>query len=243
MGSFFSSNRIDNLDDELKKIKGELASLKDLDKNHDGIITANEVKDWQMEQSMKLKQMEEYIKKSFDDQYTNIIKDKDLQINNNIKQLDELNSQITSLKSINSSLELKLNNQHTIQPLTNINSGNAPKKQLSEISVQKINEFVDKMLTDENINIKYLPDFVERQIYINIFTILISLLNNTLDTAVIQLLGHEIKFNINPIDGKLMDIESKEITTDEIFSKTPTEISHIDHPLSHSNDEILEDIN
>ena len=72
------------------------------------------------------------------------------------------------------------------------------KQKLHQLSKEKINEFVKKLLVDQNINIKYLPDYVEKQIYKNVLNMLIGLLNNTLATTSIKFLGHELTFAIQP---------------------------------------------
>ena len=51
------------------------------------------------------------------------------------------------------------------------------KRHHDEISDAKIAECVDKLLKDPTINIYYLPDGVERQIYINIIKIIFILYN------------------------------------------------------------------
>ncbi len=72
------------------------------------------------------------------------------------------------------------------------------KKVLKEISRQKISDFVNVLLNDENINIQYLPDIVERQIYTNVLMIIFSLLNHSLDNFDINFLDHKLKCSFNP---------------------------------------------
>lgn len=43
-----------------------------------------------------------------------------------------------------------------------------------------------------------MPDFVERQIYKNVFNLLIGLLNKSLSSSSIKFLGHELTFVITP---------------------------------------------
>lgn len=65
----------------------------------------------------------------------------------------------------------------------------------SQLSKERLKEFVEKLIKDEDINIDYLPDFVERKIYTNVFNILINLLDETTKTTGIDFLGHRIEFN------------------------------------------------
>jgi hypothetical protein len=73
----------------------------------------------------------------------------------------------------------------------------------SHISVEKLDEFVDEILRDQNININYFPDAVERKLYRNVLILVFSLLNKSIDTASIQFIGHEIKFTMSPLPTKL----------------------------------------
>lgn len=69
----------------------------------------------------------------------------------------------------------------------------------SKLSKERLNEIVENMIQDENVNIDYLPDWVERKIYRNVFTILINLLDESLETTKVKLLGHQINFNIEAV--------------------------------------------
>jgi len=66
------------------------------------------------------------------------------------------------------------------------------------ISEEKLKEFVEELLKDENINIAYLPDWVERQLYLNFLTILMGFIQKTTKTSAINMLGHQINFKISP---------------------------------------------
>lgn len=67
----------------------------------------------------------------------------------------------------------------------------------NSISLVQIDKLIDQIMKERNI--EYLPDFVERQVYRNILTIIFNLLEGTIDNSSIQLVGHEIKLTINPI--------------------------------------------
>jgi hypothetical protein len=81
----------------------------------------------------------------------------------------------------------------------NIENEKIRKELLKDLSVKRINTFVEQLLLDKNINITYLPDFVEKQIYSNIFTILIALVDNSTKDIAIQFLGHQAKIVFSPI--------------------------------------------
>lgn len=63
-------------------------------------------------------------------------------------------------------------------------------------SRKSIEEFVNQLLKDEDINIGLLPDCIEKKIYLNVFTLLVNLLDKLLSTSEIRLLNHKITFDI-----------------------------------------------
>lgn len=66
----------------------------------------------------------------------------------------------------------------------------------SQISPERIGEFVDMILAKKNVNIKYLPDSMEKQVYVNVFTILLGVLEEVVDSTSINFMGHKIKLSI-----------------------------------------------
>lgn len=121
-------------------------------------------------------------------------------INNKNAELEDLKKQIYSLQCINEQLEQKLREEKN-----KITMESKTEHQLSKL---QIDAFVDQLLQDTSVNIKYLPDAVEKQIYKNMFNILIGLINNTLDTTSIKFLNHEIKFTIIP-QNNINDVNNK----------------------------------
>lgn len=70
---------------------------------------------------------------------------------------------------------------------------------INPISRQRIDEFVEQMLQDPAINISYLPDVVERQIYRNVFQVMLGTLDKLLHDSSIRFLGHEITMSLRPL--------------------------------------------
>ena len=68
----------------------------------------------------------------------------------------------------------------------------------NEISVENINKFIDELLNNKNINIKYIPDQAEREIYKNTFLIVMNVLNQTLKSSKIEFMGHQILLSLKP---------------------------------------------
>jgi len=83
---------------------------------------------------------------------------------------------------------------------TEENSKQKNKNKMNHISEDKIEEFIETVLKNENVNIDYLPDVVEKQIYKNVLLLLFSLMDKTIDKARFQFIGHEIKLTIQPIE-------------------------------------------
>lgn len=66
------------------------------------------------------------------------------------------------------------------------------------ISEDKIEEYVLKLLTNKDINNHYIPDIAERKIYKDTIILIMNILNETLETSSVKILGHKIKFSIEP---------------------------------------------
>lgn len=114
----------------------------------------------------------------------------------------ELHSKIEELEKQNTTLKKLLKNEREEkEKLASLLKKKKPskpteKEELTTVSKQKIEKIVDKMLEDENINIPYLPDFVERQLYVNVYTLLLNMLDSVADTTSIEILGHKIKMDL-----------------------------------------------
>lgn len=116
-----------------------------------------------------------------------------LNANNEIR---ELQKQIDTLKSMNENLKENVPNIN--QSDFDFISNDCAKAKLKDLSKKRIDSLVNDILKNENINIKYLPDFVEKQIYKNIFTILINLIDKLFDNISINILNHKITFDLSP---------------------------------------------
>jgi len=68
----------------------------------------------------------------------------------------------------------------------------------NEISVENIDKFIDELLNDKNVNIKYIPDKAEKEIYKNVFLLLIRVIDHTIKSSKIEFLGHEITLTLKP---------------------------------------------
>lgn len=68
----------------------------------------------------------------------------------------------------------------------------------SIISTEILIDYINILLKNEKVNINYLPDSVEKQIYYNTFSLLLNMLSETLKNTKINFFGHDIKIIITP---------------------------------------------
>ena len=60
------------------------------------------------------------------------------------------------------------------------------------IDEEQIKLTAEKLIKDKDVNLKYLPDFIERRFYESIIKIFLALIKETCDTTKLSILGHEI---------------------------------------------------
>ena len=70
----------------------------------------------------------------------------------------------------------------------------------ANISDDAIETFVKDMLKDPSVNIGLMPDAVESRVYVNMFKILVGILKKTCEDATINVMGHRIRFTVEPIN-------------------------------------------
>ena len=73
-------------------------------------------------------------------------------------------------------------------------------KELEIISKENIKHFVQELIKDDNINIKALPDYFEKNIYISVLTILMQIIKHSMEDLNIEFMGHRIKISMEPIE-------------------------------------------
>lgn len=110
-------------------------------------------------------------------------------------KVDELNKQIEMLKEINR--QQKEENHKLIEQLKKSVENKEQDIKLS-ISMDEIEKIADEMIANREVNINYLPDFVEKQLYLNIFRLAINIVGKTLSTSKIELLGHDVNLSFVP---------------------------------------------
>ena len=110
-------------------------------------------------------------------------------------QMEDLRKQNDNLKRI---LETDKNNLAILKKEIKEKSEADHKKQL-DLFYKNLNtsieNYVDEMLEDDEIN-SIIPDYVEKKIYKNVFTLVLKLMKNFTDSASISFLDQEITFNL-----------------------------------------------
>lgn len=122
------------------------------------------------------------------------------------KQNEKKNVIINLKKDIKVLKEINKNLENKIKQFINENNdaANIENKQQLEnlLSEQQINIFVEQLLDDHNINIQYLPDYVEKQLYRNILMIIFGFLRKITSNSSFNIIGHELKLSFQPINDK-----------------------------------------
>lgn len=106
--------------------------------------------------------------------------------------VDSLRREIVALRAINQQLE------HRLQERSVPTEDAPPPVQIAGVSRQRIEELVEQMLQNPDINVKYLPDAVERQLYRNVFSLALNVLGEVLKSSSVELLGHRIQLTLVP---------------------------------------------
>lgn len=112
-------------------------------------------------------------------------------INKFKKNKRDLEEEIKILQAKNKELEKRIAYFEKLETIT--------ENQKIQLSKEMIQKYVNDFLEDEKVNIDYLPDFVERKIYVNTFNILINLINHLFENTKLSFLNHNITLNIEPI--------------------------------------------
>ena len=113
---------------------------------------------------------------------------------------NEYQSKISTLQNINQQLEKQLKEKNELIAKLGASFDNKQEIEdlISQLSQEQINKYVEELLEDEETNIKYLPDFVERQIYRNVFRLSLKLVNRVLSTMSIEVVNHRLNMKMIP---------------------------------------------
>jgi hypothetical protein len=148
-------------------------------------------------------------------------------------KIDEVEFYKNQLKIQNEKIQ---NLEKLMQKIKEENNKNIEKELDKEFTKQKLKNFVNNLLDDDDINIKYLPDFVEKELYINILTIIFGLIKHSLEEFNIKFLDYNIKVSVSSNESNI-DLENKEKKIEKKVDESLNK-EEIDNIISY--DEILE---
>lgn len=66
-----------------------------------------------------------------------------------------------------------------------------------------INAIVNRIMANDNINQRYIPDAVERRMYRNVVKVVIGMAQELTENSSIQVLGHRLSFTLVPIEPSI----------------------------------------
>ena len=208
MGNLFSSQSLNrneyqpiNYNNDIQRLKQRLESLEGLDRNTDGNVSKDELNSWKKQQREELKTFKVLIQKQTEQVYADKLIEHERELQNVSNKLRESDKENMALKNIIKSLEDKLEH-YNAGPSIHIDGqcqDHLIKEQMFELSRKRINLFVEQLLDNKNVNIRYLPDAVERQIYRNVITILIGIMDDVISTTSIRFMGQQIVLDLKPI--------------------------------------------
>lgn len=155
-----------------------------IDTNRDGNVSKYELQSWMATMEAKI-----------ETKYLDTLKQRTNELNEAKKQVNELQKQLDSLLAIQEQLEAQLRVKQEVVPKAVHSEDSA----VVNLSKERINAWVEEMLATKESNIKYLPDFVERQIYRNVLGLMMNLLDRVAESVYIKFLGHQLVFDIDPI--------------------------------------------
>lgn len=104
-------------------------------------------------------------------------------------------AELEALRAVNRDLERQLLAARAERPASAASSA-AASDAVPAVSRERIDELVERLLQNHEVNIKLLPDAVERHLYRNMFNLLLNLLGEVLESSSVQLLGHEVQFKL-----------------------------------------------
>lgn len=103
------------------------------------------------------------------------------------KEKEDLECQLKDTRNELNRLKSLIKNQNDVEK-TIVNN---------EVSKIHVEEFVNKLMNDEEINISWLPDMVEKQIYINVFNMILKILSDSFKDTSVSLINHKLKINLS----------------------------------------------
>lgn len=191
---------------KLESMEARLKQLESLDSNRDGKVTKQEMDSWAQK-----------VESNLEAKYQATLDKKNAELAEAHSHISELEKQIYSLQSIQDQLEEKLKNR----PVVETKAINHSDQSVVQLSRDRIDEWVEELLEKDYVNIRYLPDFVERQIYRNALGMGLNILDRAVNSVNIKFMGHQLAFDIEPQSENLVD-KDKSLNMQQDSDSTPS---------------------
>ena len=107
----------------------------------------------------------------------------------------------------------------------------------NSISSEQIELFVDGLMKNKSINFSMIPDYIEKKLYTNVFTIVLNILDTILDSVNIEIMGHKIIVDITPKNEPISNVSVPEKDLEAQNGETLEDMS------SELQSQLLEDFN
>jgi 2',3'-cyclic-nucleotide 2'-phosphodiesterase (5'-nucleotidase family) len=177
MGNIFTRNT----NEKLRLLENRLANLEGVDKDADGVVSKDEFELWKRKQKVDLIAFKQEVIDNEKLKHEKVLIEKDA-------ELKEMKKEVDALKKINEELK-----REEVEQIRTRIKDSLDEDKLSE---DQIKLFVEELLKDQDVNIGVIPDWAERRIYENVFTMLIGLIRKTVDTSSVKFMGHEVGFEM-----------------------------------------------
>lgn len=110
-------------------------------------------------------------------------------------QNNELKKQLNHLKNIIEKDQIEINKLKNIIDTKKENNKKEELDQFYKNLDSSIDKYVSEMLKDEEIN-SVIPDYIEKKIYKNVFTLILKLMRNVTDSTKINFLDQELSLTL-----------------------------------------------
>ena len=92
-----------------------------------------------------------------------------------------------------------MNREEIIKLIDEHLSKNTPDSR-NEISVKAIEDYIESEIIQSDSNLQFVPDSLERKVYLNVCKTIMYSLKTLFDSANINILNHTITFSVRPKD-------------------------------------------
>ncbi len=83
--------------------------------------------------------------------------------------------------------------------LRSVQNGKPNEIKISKISTQALKDYIEEEIIRSDSNLKYVPDPIERKVYLTIYKTIMKTLERLFRSTSIDLINHKISFSIEPI--------------------------------------------